>query len=252
MVDSTIVDTYTLPSKGLIYGIDVNPRVKLRSMTTRDEMKRLGSSERPLELLCEVIEDCIVGDKPKIHVYDMYLGDFQFLLHRLRMVTYGSKYKMTVRCPVCGSIINGEIDLKSLEVKEYDDSFKDLLVVDLPASKKRVELNYMTPRIYDDIAIRTAELKSKMKNSNENRSLQITLTTLIKTVDGKVLSPAEIEAFVNNLPMRDTNILLKRLEKINGKVGINTITTIKCSQCGHDIVTSFRSTPEFFGPEEDE
>ena len=130
--------------------------------------------------------------------------------------------------------------------------FKDLLVVDLPASKKRVELNYMTPRIYDDIAIRTSELKSKMKNSNENRSLQITLTTLIKTVDGKVLSPAEIEAFVNNLPMRDTNILLKRLEKINGKVGINTITTIKCSQCGHDILTSFRSTPEFFGPEDDE
>ena len=38
----TIAEGYRLPSEGLIYDVAVNPEIELRSMSARDEMKRLN------------------------------------------------------------------------------------------------------------------------------------------------------------------------------------------------------------------
>lgn len=76
----TITEDCTLPSLGLVYSKPVNPNVKLRSMTTEEEMRRLAHTERPYKVLCDIIEDCIVGDKLGISVYDVCLGDYQYLL----------------------------------------------------------------------------------------------------------------------------------------------------------------------------
>jgi hypothetical protein len=65
---------------GLVYDKPINPVFKIRSMTTEEEMRRLAHTERPYKLLCDIIEECIVGDKPGISVYDMCLGDYQYLL----------------------------------------------------------------------------------------------------------------------------------------------------------------------------
>jgi hypothetical protein len=88
LTDYTIMEGYELPSKGKIYSDSVNPHVELRSMTARDEMKRLSPSSTPLKTLADIIEGCCI-EKPKVHVYDMALGDYEFLLHKLRIVTYG-------------------------------------------------------------------------------------------------------------------------------------------------------------------
>ena len=101
----TIAEGYTLPSKGKIYTEKmVNPHIELRSMTGREEMRRLSPSSTPLKTLADIIEDCCV-EKPAIHVYDMSLGDYEFLLHKLRIVTYGEDYKVALRCPDCGELI---------------------------------------------------------------------------------------------------------------------------------------------------
>ena len=82
-MDYTLTGNYVLPSLGKIYNCDVNPNVKLRSMTVAEEMKRLNSSDRPYKNLADIIDDCLI-DKPGISSYDMCLGDFQYLLHKLR------------------------------------------------------------------------------------------------------------------------------------------------------------------------
>lgn len=252
MTDYTISEHYVLPSKGLIYKEAINPNITLRSMTTRDEMKRLTKTDTPYKLLCDIIEDCIVGQKPAISVYDMCLGDYQFLLHKLRVVTYGADYKMTVRCPVCGSIEDTIINLDDLKVLDFDASkLKELCKVTLPMSNKVVEMKLVTPRSLDEIMIREKEIKRKSgKDSQEASSVSFLLTimSLIKTVDGVVLNPAELETFVKNLPMKDTNILIRTSEKLNREVGLDTLITVKCNRCGHEILSSFRDTSEFFGP----
>ena len=113
--DYTIAEGYTLPSKGKIYTETVNPNIELRSMTAREEMRRLSPSSTPLKTLADIIEDCCI-EKPAVHVYDMSLGDYEFLLHKLRIVTYGEDYKVSLRCPECGETIE---TIAKLELREY-------------------------------------------------------------------------------------------------------------------------------------
>ena len=51
----TIGEGVELPSKGLIYGKQVNPHIELRSMTARDEMKRLSPSTTQFKTLSDII-----------------------------------------------------------------------------------------------------------------------------------------------------------------------------------------------------
>ena len=49
----TIAEGYRLPSEGLIYDVAVNPEIELRSMSARDEMKRLNPTSTPFKTLAE-------------------------------------------------------------------------------------------------------------------------------------------------------------------------------------------------------
>ena len=103
-VGYTITEDVHLPSKGLVYKhTTVNPDFKLRSMTTEEEMLRLAPTERPYQTLCNVIDACIVGPGPGISSYDMCLGDYHYLLNKLRIVTYGTDYKISSYCPLCSA-----------------------------------------------------------------------------------------------------------------------------------------------------
>lgn len=244
----TIAETFTLPSKGLIYGVPINPEVKLRSMTTEEEMKRLAPSETPYKVMSEIIEDCLV-EKPGIAVYDMHLGDYQFLLHKLRVVTYGSSYKIgRVICPNCGETYDTTISLDDLQEIVYNDSLKELKKIRLPQSNKEVTIKFQTPRSLDEIALRVKEFKRKNKGVSYDPSLVFTLESLIETVDNERLSPTILENFVKKLPMRDVNVIIQTADKLNRGVGLDSDIVVVCDSCGYNAVTNFRITTEFFGP----
>ncbi len=149
-MDYIIKQTYTLPSKGLVYATPVNPEVELTSMTTNHEMLRLQPSELVYKNMCDIIDDCIVNDIG-ISSYDMGLFDYQFLLHKLRVVTYGPDYKLSSRCPYCGMTNEDTINLDDIEVFEYTEDLDKYLSFDLPVSKMHIDLAVQTPRMLDDI-----------------------------------------------------------------------------------------------------
>ena len=241
-------ETYILPSKGKIYDKPVKETFSLRSMTTAQEMRRCSPSvNNQYKLMCDIIDECLI-DKLGISVYDLHLGDYQYLLHKLRIVTYGSDYKVAVRCPYCGHIYQTSINLDDLNVIEYSDDCNKLLTVELPTSKRTIELRYQTPRLLDKIEQRKREILQKSEDKNINYSLLLTLMYSIKTVDGEEMNHNALESFVKNLPMRDTNILLQRIDKINKMIGIEPSTTIICEKCGNEIDFPFRYSSEFFGP----
>jgi hypothetical protein len=244
---STINESFTLPSKGLIYDKPINPNITLRSMTTMEEMKRLSPSDTPYKLMADIIEDCITSEKLGMKIYDLCLGDYQYLLHKLRTVTYGTEYKMIITCPHCGQIVDSTADLDTLDVMEYDDTYLDLINITLPVTGKLIELKYQTPRDLDIVSFKKREMQRKTK-SNLDYSLLFTTISLIKKVDGQVLNPVALEEFVKKLPMKDISFILAEAEKLNGKVGVDNSITATCGQCGNEVVTSFRITSEFFGP----
>lgn len=248
MVDNyTVSESYTLPSKGLIYDKPINPNIELRSMTTREEMRRMSPSKTPYKALSDIIEQCIVN-KPDIHVYDMCIGDYEFLLHKLRIISYGADYKQQTVCPYCGALKESTIDLDTLKIIPFDEKeFNELRTVELERCKKTVRLKFETPRMLDEIEAH----KKDYAKADFDPTILLTLEQIIDTVDNQKLSYGDLENFINSLPVKDLNRLRNRIEKLNRKVGLDTEVKCSCDQCGGDYSTFFRYQPEFFRPVED-
>ena len=249
----TVVEYFELPSKGLIYnnGIELG-KFKMRSMTTVEEMKRLSHSEDAYRLISEIIDDCIL-DKLGVSAYDMHIGDYQYLLHRLRVVTYGSEYKVTTQCPYCGHVDTYSIDLDSLDIIPYnEEEFKKYSKFMLPVCKQEVELRFQTPRMLDKVESRKREVLKRNPNFEGNPSILFTVCSLIKSLDGKPQDPIKLEQKVRSMAMADVNKILQYGMKLNSKIGIQPNIANICTNCGVDYNTPFRLTSEFFGPSFDD
>ena len=246
--DFTIMEGYELPSKGRIYDTNVNPHVELRSMTAREEMRRLSPSSTPLKTLADIIEDCCV-EKPAIHVYDMSLGDYEFLLHKLRIVTYGEDYKVTLRCPDCGEMIETVAKLDQLSVKEFDEeAVRELQTFSLPKSGRSITLNFLSPRRVEEMEVMVKDKKRKYKTATIDFETLVRVLANIDLVDGEKKSETELEHFITNLPALDLQKILNHIDKLNQQIGLDNILYLTCPKCGEEITTFFRFGPEFFRP----
>ena len=209
--DYTIMEGYELPSGGKIYSEKVNSHIELRSMTARDEMKRLSPSSTPLKTLADIIEGCCI-EKPGISVYDMSLGDYEFLLHKLRIVTYGEDYKVTLKCPNCGGTIEAIAKLDQLNVKEFDEEVvHDLQHFTLPKSKRLVSLNFLSPHMVELMEVKVKEMKRKYKNATIDFETLVRLLVNIDLIDGEKKSETELENIITNLPALDLQKILNNI-----------------------------------------
>ena len=247
MEDYVIAEEYTLPSKGMVYDQKVNPDIKIRSMTTEEEMKRLSKTDSPYKMLSEIIDDCLVV-KPGINTYDMCVADYQFLLHKLRTVTYGADYKVNNICPICGSLNEDVINLEDLKVSQYSDELDKYMHITLPMTKKLIDLRMQTPRMLDDINRKAKELSSKSPNMKSDPAFLFSLKSMIDKVDGEKMDDVKLEQFLRHLPMKDTNYIIRSMQKLNLSLGVDTIVTNTCKSCGGEYTTTFPITDEFFGP----
>ena len=244
----TIMEGYELPSKGKIYDTEVNPHIELRSMTARDEMKRLSPSTTPLKTLSDIIEGCCI-EKPSIHVYDMCIGDYEYLLHKLRIVTYGEKYKLANRCPHCLGATEGTMNLGDLFLKDFDEEqYNSIKTFELPASHKIVKLKNQTPRLAEEIEAAAKEKKRKFKGVELDFDILCKITHSIDTIDEVKYNQFDLEQIVNNLSALDMQKLLNNIEALGQAIGIDTVFETTCSKCGEDFLTFFRYGPEFFRP----
>ena len=248
LTDYTIMEGYTLPSKGKIYEVTVDPHVELRSMTARDEMKRLSPSSTPLKTLADIIEGCCI-EKPAVHVYDMSLGDYEFLLHKLRIVTYGEDYKVSLRCPDCGEVIETIAKLGQLEVKEFDEEVvNSLQTFSLPKSGRSITLNFLSPRMVEEMEVKVKDMKRRYKNATIDFETLVRLLVNIDLVDGEKKSEIELENIITNLPALDLQKILNNIDKLNKQIGLDNILYLTCPKCNEEITTFFRFGPEFFRP----
>ena len=247
MSNARIAETFTLPSKGLIYEEEVNPEIVLSSMKTRHEMLRLSNTEESQKIMADIIDDCIETDLG-ISAYDLCLGDFQYLLFMLRVVTFGNDYELRGKCPFCGFEQGTTINLDELYVHEYDDSLVDLMEMTLPVSENKIKLTLQTPRMMDRISSKIREYRRRHRDSDENPAILFNIMASIEEIDGEEPNPIKIEEWVKDLPMADTNAILNRIDLINSKIGIDLETEGVCKICGTTYKIPFRINETFFRP----
>lgn len=246
MQDTTIQETYLLPSLGKIYDYEIDPHITLRSMTTEEEMKRLSRSEYQYMNLAEILDDCGVTDCG-MSSYDMCVGDFQYLIYKLRIVTYGEDYELISKCPYCGFENKGVINLEDLPVFEYDESIEELREFTLPKSGKRIKLRFQTPRMLDNIVDSVKSYKKK-SNSSMDITMLYTIMNSIESVDGKNPDPIKLEEWIRKLPMADANTILAYSDRLNNSLGVDIKLQNTCDLCGLDFESALRTTSEFFRP----
>lgn len=247
MENSRIVEKLYLPSKGLIYEEEVNPEVELSSMKTKHEMLRLSVTDDAQKIMAEIIDDCIVNDIG-ISSYDLCLGDFQYLLYKLRVVTFGPDYEIQARCPYCGFDNTLKLNIDELPTLEYEDSIIDLTELTLPVSGNKVKLTMQTPRMLDRINSRVREYKKRRNNNSENATILFTIMSCIEEIDEEPVEVHKIESWIRELPMADTNAILYRIDELNNSLGIQLDSLATCSVCGSTFLAPFRVNDSFFRP----
>lgn len=244
----TIAECYELPSRGMIYSEHVNPKIELRSMTGRDEMKRTSPSTTQFKVLADIIDGCMI-EKCGISAYDMALPDYEFLLHKLRIVSYGPDYKMLVGCPHCGEDFEAMANLENLAIKEIDmEEYNKLRTVKLPKSGHTITLAFQTPRSLDEQATRVKDLKRQFKNAELDFGLLASIAACVDEVDGTKFNQLKLESFIENLPVADMTKIINQSDKLNRCFGINGQITLDCEHCGGEVITFFRIGQEFFRP----
>lgn len=245
-MSNIITESFYLPSKGKLYDIG-DGRVDLSSMTTEHELRRLSHSELPYSSMCEILDECITN-KIGISSYDMCIGDYQFLLYKLRVVTYGGDYPLVTKCPFCGYENHDTLNLDELPVIEYSDEAEKYYEVDLPKTGSHIRLRMSTPRLLDMATSKANEHKKRVKNLTFDPLPLYTIAVLIDTIDGKVPNELTIADWVRKLPMMDTQVILAQAEKLNGSVGINIDLSHTCELCGFEYNSKFKPDAEFFRP----
>ena len=248
MMDYTsIKETFTLPSKGKVYGDNFPEEITLRSMTTQEEMMLLGPADNEYKKLCDIIDACMV-DKYPISSYDMIMGDYEFLLHRLRVVTYGPEYNMMIQCRNCNSIVKSKTNLDELEVLEFDANTIGNREITLPQTKSVVKLSFQTPRMCDKIIAKAKEYKKKKGATGVNYEFLFKVISYISQIDNESMDEVSLEQFVSKLPLKDAKYIKQKGEELDRKVGLDTSIIAKCPECGYEVLTRFQFQSEFFEP----
>lgn len=247
MNNITIQEQFKLPSNGLVYQNKINPIIHLRSMTTAEEMRRLQPSDSPYWTICSIIDDCGASDSG-MSSYDMCLGDYQYLLYMLRIVTHGSNYQIINNCPYCKSETKEVVPLDQLDVLEYSSELDKYREFDLPRSGNHIQLKVQTPRMLDQIAERVSDVRRKSKTSKVDNTLLYTLTSLISKIDDQIPDIIDLEKWISELPLADTNAILQYSDKFNSSIGIDTEIVSTCPVCLLTYTSKLKTTSEFFRP----
>ena len=242
-----IAEQFTLPSHGKLYVDDVNPEVVLSSMKAKHEMLRLSATEESHKIMSQIIDDCIETDFG-ISSYDLCLGDFQFLLFKLRIVTFGNGYELLGKCPFCGFEQTYKVDLDTLETKEYTDSYEDLKHLTLPVGGEELLLTYQTPRMLDRINTKMKEYRKRHRDSDENPTILFNIMSVIDEVNGEIPDALELEEWIKELPLADATAIVNRIDEMNNSIGVNLYVEDSCRICGTNFIVPFRVNNTFFRP----
>ena len=234
-----VQETYTLPSNGMIEGIP--KQVTLRNITTAEEKLLLGSTEDALD---DVLKACIVEPK-NIDLSKMISADKHFIMYKLRIISYGPGYHVSVKCPHCGKETEFKINLDELETDFLPDDFSEPYAErKLPVAGDTV--SFKLPRHADtEKARRDARKYARKFPAAKGDMLYIyNLLTNIHQVNDKDLTLREKQAWLEGLSGMDSSFIKNELEKL--KVGLDTTCIEDCPVCKGEIEFNIPITSEFF------
>lgn len=233
-----------LPSNGVLYGGKIPSEFRIRNMTTREEKKIFGSTIPDID---GVLEDCIIDKPDGFSIDDLTLQDRAELLYKLRVLTFGPDYWVSIKCPHCGATREYKIDLSKADVIYLKEADVEPFEITLPKSGDVLTCKYLRGK-----DVKEAEKQSKKVAKNSSGQLEseisyvMSLAFQIKEVNGEKLSHLEVYSYLQNMHAFDSRYFQVYLDKKH--FGVDQDLVVDCSACGEEIDTVIPLNSEFFRP----
>lgn len=244
---SAVTETYTLPSKGVLYGEGFGSEVTIRSMTTFEEKMRLGN-QGFWKTMCSIL-DAVVTSPEDYHTDQMTLFDFYFLMYKMRTVSYGPTYKVTVTCPHCGKTEIVKVNLDDLAVNYLpEDMTEPFTIGPLPRSEDTLECRFL--RVSDSIKNdkKAKEILNKNPDYVGDPQYILNRVSQIVSINGEKKTPPEIQRYVENMDALDSAYFVQAYEHKTEDIGLTTLCSGQCSVCGEELNFTLPFNSEFFRP----
>ena len=241
-------ETYTLPSKGLIYSKEdkIPSAITLIRMTTREDKLRLRNEGEDV-IRKELLQACILDD---IDAGKLKLMDANFLLFRLRSISLlDDIYKVHCRCPHCGTEFVHEVNLLDVPVKYLSEDMLTNMETTLPICGAEIKLKY--PSMNDIVRMGTGlrHLRDNASDPDIGAYLYTVGTSIyIDAVNGNYLMEEELEQYIDNLDIIDSRALKDAINGLDIVFGFDSDLKAKCPSCGNVLTHGLPITSELFTP----
>lgn len=241
--------TFQLPSRGALYSEELDTSIKngelhVHPMTALTEIN-LKNPDLLFngKALLSVVAECVPGIKKPLELFGR---DVDALLFFLRLVTYGSEYRIEVKHD-CADAKNHSytVDLEQILVsmKQLDPTLVEAKRMVTLADGRRVFTRPM--RFTDIIALFHQSEGKKELTADDIKELAVTnLMCMIERVDD-VTEPKFIEQWVKTLTTPQLNRITEAASTLNDW-GPDQVVTIKCKDCNEDMKVELPMNPVSF------
>lgn len=238
-----LTDTVLLPSKGVLP--NVPKEVVIKAVQRKDKKKALLSEAD--DILLAMLQYCIISPQ-NFNVYNLLPFEAEYLLYRLRILTYGGQHTFRDVCPYCGHVNEVTMDLSTIPIKEVPDDFQLIFdIPPLPVSGAQLTCKLLTEGERNTIAKQSKELKEK--SGNKNIDLDIMWESRIVSINGNSkIAPIQITQFLDELNDYDSEYFMTYYNNYEGNYGLQTKMHYQCDECKRMVESQMPSIYTFFRP----
>lgn len=214
--------------------------VQVRCVTPVEQKYILSLSQkeqRTSKEYTEFLKKLIQIDNPEVTFEDLYWFDVQYLLYRIRYLTY-AKYpiKLVFKCPECGKEITKELEIGALEIDEPNPANNKVVLDNLG------EIKIRNKTVRDDIDIETFMKRNRIAEDDIQTRLLLIDLCLIK--GDKSLEDMYRLAENGDITASDIITIEKWIE--DNVWGVKEELLIKCPQCEKEASRGYTLSIEDF------
>ena len=239
---TALTEVVQMPSKGMIPGIP--KEVTIRAIQRKDKKKLLMSETN--DVLLSLLQYSIVAPS-NFNVYDLLPFESEYLLYRLRILTYGPNHTFKNQCKYCGEINDIDMDLNAIPILELPDGFKMTFDIVLPVSGNILTCKLLTEGEKINISKQSKDLQNA--TGDENAGLDIIWESRVVAINGEnKLAPIEKTQFLDEMNDYDSEYFMEYYNKYEGNYGLQTKLKYSCDKCGKLNESEMPSIYTFFRP----
>ncbi len=255
MSANLITERILLPSSGTrIYGDVFDGNLTLRAMTTEEERIRL-SGQSFYQTMSDIVNNCIVDNKNpdgtfKVDSRDLTDFDFFAVCVKLRILSYGAKYRTNAVCPKCGHQFTYVADLSKLNINMLPEDFSEPYDVGpLPRSNDTLGCRFLRVRDRIEIEKQKDVILSRNPNYVGDPMYMLEMQRRISTVNGERLDVYTAEQYVSNMIAMDSCYYHDKVDdNVYGVVRLGTAECENPKGCDGVAVWVLKVDREFFRP----